>query len=108
MAAIRGIEHVDVAGKKVICRVDFNVPLKDGKVVDDLRIKAALPTIEYLLDHGARLILVSHLGRPAGTGYEEEYSLAPVAEHLSRLLGKPVAFATDTIGPNARAKVDAL
>lgn len=108
MASIRTLENAEVAGKKVICRVDFNVPLKDGVVTDDLRIRAALPTIRYLLDKGARLILVSHLGRPAGTGYEQAYSLAPVAARLSELLGAPVAFATDTIGPNAHQKVDAL
>lgn len=108
MAAIRDLEKADVAGKKVICRVDFNVPLKDGQVVDDLRIKAALPTIEYLLDQGACLILVSHLGRPTGAGFEKDFSLAPVAEHLAALLGKPVAFATDTIGPNAQEKAAAL
>jgi phosphoglycerate kinase len=108
MASIKTLEQADVAGKRVICRVDFNVPLKDGKVTDDLRIRAALPTIQYLLDHDARLILVSHLGRPAGTGYEEAFSLAPVAAHLSEVLGRPVAFATDTIGPNAHEKVAAL
>ena len=108
MAAIRTLKQADVAGKRVLCRVDFNVPLKDGKVTDDLRIRAALPTIEYLVGQNARVILISHLGRPAGTGYEEAYSLAPVAQHLSQLLGAPVAFATDTIGPNAHQKADAL
>ena len=108
MAAIRTLEQADVKGKKVLCRVDFNVPLKDGKVTDDLRIRAALPTIEYLIGKNARVILISHLGRPVGTGYEEAYSLAPVARHLSDLLGAPVAFATDTIGPNAHQKADGL
>jgi phosphoglycerate kinase len=96
----KSITDVDVNGKKVLVRVDFNVPIKDGKVTDDTRIRAALPTIEYLLQHGAAVILMSHLGRPKG-GPEEKYSLRPVAEHLSKLLGMPVEFATDSIGPVA-------
>ncbi len=96
----KSITDVDVNGKKVLVRVDFNVPIKDGKVTDDTRIRAALPTIEYLLQHGAAVILMSHLGRPKG-GPEEKYSLRPVAEYLGKLLGMPVEFATDSIGPVA-------
>ena len=101
MASIRSVEQADVAGKRVLCRVDFNVPLNEGKVTDDLRIRSALPTIQYLISQGARVILLSHLGRPAGTGYQAEFSLKPVADHLAALLGAPVAFANDIIGPSA-------
>lgn len=91
------ITDIDVKGKRVLVRVDFNVPIKEGKVADDTRIRAALPTIQYLLDHGAACILCSHLGRPK-EGPEPKYSMRPTAEHLSGLLGKPVAFAEDCIG----------
>lgn len=101
------IEDVDVKGKRVLVRVDFNVPIKDGKVGDDTRIRAALPTLEYLLDHGAALILCSHLGRPKGE-VMPEYSMRPVAMHLSSLLGKTVAFAEDCIGPIADKAAKAL
>ncbi len=101
------VRDIDVQGKKVLERVDFNVPLKDGKVDDGTRVKAALPTIQYLLDHGAAVILCSHLGRPKG-GPDPKFSLKPVAEYLSGLLGKPVAFADDCIGPVAEAAAKAL
>jgi phosphoglycerate kinase len=101
------ITDVDVQGKKVLARVDFNVPIKDGKVTDDTRIRAALPTIEYLLDHGAAVILFSHLGRPKD-GPDPLYSMRPTADHLAVLLGKPVAFAEEAIGPVATAAAQAL
>ena len=101
------VRDIDVKGKKVLERVDFNVPLKDGQVDDGTRVKAALPTIQYLLDHGAAVILCSHLGRPKG-GPDPKFSLKPVAEYLSGLLGKPVAFAEDCIGPTAEAAAKAL
>lgn len=100
MFSKKTIEDIDVKGKRVLVRVDFNVPLKEGVVGDDTRIRAALPTIEYLLNHGAAVILCSHLGRPKG-GPEAKFSMRPVGEYLSKLLGKPVAFAEDCIGKKA-------
>ena len=101
------IRDIDVKGKRVLVRVDFNVPVKEGKVGDDTRIRAALPTLEYLLEHDAALILCSHLGRPKGQPLPE-YSLKPVAGHLASLLGKPVAFVEDCIGPKAEEAAKAL
>jgi len=101
------VRDIDPKGKRLLVRVDFNVPLKDGVVGDDTRIRAALPTIEYLLEHGAAVILCSHLGRPKD-GPDPKYSLKPVAAHLAKLLGKPVAFAEDCIGPAAEKAAKAL
>lgn len=101
------VRDIDVAGKRVLVRVDYNVPIKDGKVGDDTRIRAAMPTLNYLLEHGAAVILCSHLGRPKG-GPDPKYSLRPVAEHLASLIGKPVAFAEDCIGPLAEAAAQQL
>ena len=108
MADVKSVEQADVAGKRTLVRVDFNVPIKDGVVTDDTRIRAALPTIQYLVDAGARVVLMSHRGRPSGEGFEEAYTLAPAAERLSELLGAPVAFASDTVGEDAQAKAAAL
>ncbi len=95
------VTDLDVEGKKVIVRVDFNVPIKEGKIIDDTRIRAALPTIEYLLDHGAAVILMSHLGRPK-TKEDVQFSLKPVAEHLTTLISAPVKFAADCRGEIAK------
>ena len=102
------VRDVDVDGKRVICRVDFNVPVKDGVVGDTTRIEAALPTINYLVEHNARVVLMSHLGRPKGTGPEPAYSLAPVAEKLAELSGLDVSFVDDTYGEKAAAAVAAV
>ena len=100
------LRDVDLKGKRVVMRVDFNVPIKDGVIKDDTRVKGALASIKYVLDQGGGLVLMSHLGRPKGKGYEAEFSLKPVAEHLAKLLGKPVTFAPDCA--KADAEVAAL
>jgi len=101
------IRDVPVSGKRVLVRVDFNVPLEGGEVRDDTRIVAAVPTIRYLLDHKARVILASHLGRPKGKP-TPEFSLRPVAKRLGELLGMPVAFVGECVGPEVEAAVAAL
>src|SRR5919205_2926700 len=103
--AKRTINDVPLDGRRVLIRVDFNVPIKNGEIKDDTRIRASLPTIQYALDHRAsRVILCSHLGRPKGKP-AAEYSLKPVAARLSELLGRPVAFADDCVGAAAESAV---
>ena len=106
--AKRTIADVDVQDKRVLMRVDFNVPLEDGRITDDRRIQMALDSIRSVVDRRGSLVLMSHLGRPAGTGDELEYSLRPAAERLGELLGREVTFATDTVGEDAGAKVEAM
>lgn len=101
------LTSMDVANKTVLVRVDFNVPMKDGAISNDKRIRAAIPTIEYLLEQGAKIVLASHMGRPKGQ-VKEEFSLAPVAKRLEELLGKPVAFVKDSIGPEVESAVKGL
>ena len=96
-----------MSNKRVFMRVDFNVPLEDGRITDDNRITASLPSITYVLDKGGALILASHLGRPKGKP-EPKYSLKPVAARLSELLGKPVQFAPDCVGPEVQKMASAL
>ena len=103
------VEDIKVSGKKVLVRCDFNVPMKDGKITNDKRIVAALPTIKKLIADGGKVILCSHLGKPKN-GPEEKFSLAPVAERLAEHLGQPVVFANDdnVVGENAKAAVAAM
>ena len=103
----KSVEDIDVAGKRVLCRCDFNVPTKNGKITSDKRIVAALPTIKYLMEHGAKVILCSHMGKPKGE-WKEELSLKIVANRLSELLGQEVIMAADVAGPDAHAKAAAL
>ena len=101
------IRDVNWEGKRALVRVDFNVPLEDGRITDDTRVRAALPTIQYLLDHGAAVVLMSHLGRPKKK-VVEGLRLAPVAAHLGQLLGRTVKTAPTTTGPEAEAAAQAL
>ena len=103
----KSIEDIDVAGKRVLCRCDFNVPTKNGKITSDKRIVAAMPTVEYLVNHGAKVILCSHMGKPKGE-WKPELSLKVVADRISELLGKPVVMAADVAGEDAKAKAAAL
>ncbi|MFC5401252.1 phosphoglycerate kinase [Cohnella soli] len=103
----KSVRDVDVAGKKVFVRVDFNVPLENGAITDDTRIRETLPTIKYLIEKGAKVILASHLGRPKGE-VVEELRLTPAVARLSELLGKPVAKADEVVGASVQAQVDAL
>ena len=103
----KSIRDIDVAGKRVLCRCDFNVPTKGGKITSDKRIVAALPTIQYLIDNGAKVILCSHMGKPKGE-WKPELSLKIVADRLSELLGKEVIMASDVAGEDSKAKAAAL
>ena len=103
----KSIEDIDVHGKRVLCRCDFNVPTKAGVITSDKRIVAALPTIEYLVKHGARVILCSHMGKPKGE-VKPELSLKIVADRLSELLGQPVKMAQDVVGESAQSLAASL
>lgn len=107
MAAFRTLDNLPVAGKRVLLRLDLNLPMKDGRVTDDTRISRVLPTVRELIDKGARVIVLSHFGRPDGKAVPS-MSLKPVSDALGRALGRPVVFAGDCIGPLARAAVDGL
>ena len=97
------LRDVELKGQRVLMRVDFNVPIKDGVISDDTRIQGAVPSIRYVLDQGGSLVLMSHLGRPKGKGYEADFSLKPVAEYLAKVLGSPVAFAPDCLAAGEQA-----
>jgi phosphoglycerate kinase len=103
----KSITDIEVKGKRVLARCDFNVPMQDGVITDVKRITGAMPTIKYLSEHGAKVILCSHMGRPKGE-FNMKYSLAPVAAKISEYLGKPVIMASDVIGEDAKAKAAAL
>ena len=103
----KSIKDIDVKGKRVFCRVDFNVPMQNGVITDDTRVRAALPTIQYLMDQGAKVILASHMGRPKGE-VKEELRLTPVAKKLSELLGKEVAKADEAYGDTVKAQIEKM
>src|SRR5438105_5949895 len=105
--AKKTVNDIDVRSKRVLMRVDFNVPIEDGGITDDRRIEQALPTIKTVLEKGGRLILMSHLGRPKG-GPEPKYSLKPIAQRLGELLGKDVRFVDDCIGLNVEKAANEL
>ncbi len=107
MFSKKTVKDVDVRGKRVLVRVDFNVPLAEGSVTDDTRVRAALPTLRYLVDHGARVIVMSHLGRPKGEP-DPQFSLRPVRRVLQRLLGRNVVFVDDIVGAEAHEAVDRM
>ncbi len=108
MTTKKTIDDVDVRNKTVLMRVDFNVPLDDARITDDRRIQMALPSIRSVIERGGKLVLISHLGRPRGDGHDSQFSLRPVANRLGELLEKPVAFATDAAGDDARKQIAAL
>src|ERR1700744_1105564 len=105
--SFKTLDQADLQGKRALVRVDFNVPMEDGKVTDDTRLRAAVPTIEKLRKGGAKVILLAHFDRPKGK-VVASMSLRPIADALAKVLGHPVAFAEDCIGPVARAAVNAL
>ena len=107
MAIFKTIDDLDVANKRVLMRVDFNVPMKDSKVTDATRIERTVGTIKELTGKGAKVILIAHFGRPKGKK-APEFTLKPVAEKTAEVIGQPVAFAPDCIGPDAKAVVDAM
>src|SRR5262249_22643546 len=104
----RTIGQVDVTGRRVLMRVDFNVPLDDGRITDERRIVQAMPSIRSVLDRGGRLILMSHLGRPEGKGFEEAFSLEPVAVRLGEILGREVGLAADCVGADVATRAAAM
>src|SRR6056300_625209 len=107
--AKKTIDQIEVSGNTVLMRVDFNVPLDENQsITDDRRIRMALPSIKSVIDRGGRLILMSHLGRPSGEGFEQKFSLAPAATRLGELLGSKVLIASDTVGEDAEAKAKSL
>src|ERR1700680_3240358 len=99
------IKDLDIKGKRVFTRVDFNVPLKDGRIGDDTRLRGSLPTVQYALDAGATAVLASHLGRPKGKN-DPQFSLRPVADAFGTLLGRPVTFVDDCVGDDVKRAVD--
>ena len=105
--ALRTVRDLELSGKRVLVRVDYNVPLKNGAVTDATRIEASLPTLKYIIDQGGSLVLMSHLGRPKGTP-DPEYSLKPVAEKLSEMIGRPVQFVSDCVGEKVREAAQKL
>ena len=104
---LQTIRDYDFSGKRALVRVDFNVPLKDGEVTDDTRIRSALPTIQYILDAGGSVVAMSHFGRPKGKK-NPELSMAPIAKKFAQLLGRPVKLASDVIGAEVTKEVEAL